>query len=91
MQGKNSESVLRENNELKQQLREANAVILSLRQEVDALRLTQLVMDVVDAEIRKDPGQWFWYNKRWILDPLEPETGAEPAPPEPATTNPMPP
>jgi predicted RNase H-like nuclease (RuvC/YqgF family) len=38
MQGKNSESVLRENNELKQQLREANAVILSLRQEVDALR-----------------------------------------------------
>ena len=63
----------------------------ALDKEVDALRLTQLVMDVVDAEIRQDPGQWFWYNKRWILDPLEPETGAEPAPPEPATTNPMPP
>ena len=62
----------------------------ALDKEVDALRLTQLVMDIVDAEIRQDPGQWFWYNKRWILDPLEPETGAEPAPPEPATTNPTP-
>ena len=50
----------------------------ALDKEVDALRLTQLVMDIVDAEIRQDPGQWFWYNKRWILDPLEPETPATP-------------
>ena len=49
---------------------------LSLSKDEDAVRLSQLVMDVVDAEIRKDPGQWFWYNKRWILDPLEPEAAA---------------
>ena len=46
---------------------------LALPKEEDAVRLSQLVMDIVDVEIRKDPGQWFWYNKRWILDPLEPE------------------
>ena len=49
---------------------------LSLSKDQDAARLSQLVMDIVDAEIRKDPGQWFWYNKRWILDPLEPEAAA---------------
>ena len=42
----------------------------------DATRLSQQVMDVVDAEVRQDPGQWFWYNKRWILDPLEPDAAA---------------
>ena len=62
----------------------------ALDKEVDALRLSQLVMDIVDAEIRKDPGQWFWYNKRWILDPLEPEAGVEPAAPGPAATHPTP-
>ena len=49
---------------------------LSLPKDQDAVRLSQAVMDIVDAEIRKDPGQWFWYNKRWILDPLEPEAAA---------------
>lgn len=53
---------------------------LSLSKEEDAVRLSQIVMDIVDAEIRKDPGQWFWYNKRWILDPLEPEAAAAPEP-----------
>ncbi len=53
----------------------------ALPKEEDAVRLSQQVMDIVDAEIRRDPGQWFWYNKRWILDPLEPEpAGAEPVP-----------
>ncbi len=46
----------------------------ALAKDDDATRLSQLVMDIIDAEIRKDPGQWFWYNKRWILDPLEPAT-----------------
>jgi lauroyl/myristoyl acyltransferase len=45
----------------------------SLPKEEDATRLSQLVMDILDAEIRAEPGQWFWFNKRWILDPLEPE------------------
>lgn len=45
----------------------------SLPKEEDAARLSQIVMDILEAEIRADPGQWFWFNKRWILDPLEPE------------------
>ena len=53
----------------------------ALPKDQDATRLSQLVMDVVDAEVRKDPGQWFWYNKRLILDPLEPD----PAPSAPKT------
>jgi len=28
------------------------------------------VMKLLDAEIRKHPGDWFWYNKRWILQPV---------------------
>ena len=57
---------------------------LSLPKDEDATRLSQVVMDIVDAEIRKDPGQWFWYNKRWILDPLEPESAPPPEAPPPA-------
>ena len=52
----------------------------ALSKDDDAARLSQLVMEIIEAEIRQDPGQWFWYNKRWILDPLEPEA----APPAPA-------
>jgi Kdo2-lipid IVA lauroyltransferase/acyltransferase len=50
----------------------------ALSKDDDAARLSQIVMDIVDAEVRKDPGQWFWYNKRWILDPLEPEAASAP-------------
>lgn len=51
----------------------------ALPKDADATRLSQQVMDIVDAEVRRDPGQWFWYNMRWILDPLEPDATA-PAP-----------
>ena len=33
-------------------------------------RLTLAVFAIFDREIRKTPEQWFWYNKRWILDPV---------------------
>jgi KDO2-lipid IV(A) lauroyltransferase len=36
-------------------------------------RLTQEVFTRIEAAIREEPEQWFWYNKRWILDPLEAE------------------
>jgi lauroyl/myristoyl acyltransferase len=36
----------------------------------DAERMTRAVMAGFDAVIRKHPAQWFWYNKRWVLDPL---------------------
>lgn len=43
----------------------------------DYQRICQQFFDIVEQTIRKDPGQWFWFNKRWILDPLD-----SPAPPE---------
>ena len=39
--------------------------------EEDWQRMTQAVMDIYDAAIRANPEQYFWYNKRWVLDPLE--------------------
>ena len=36
----------------------------------DWRRMTQEVFDVIDRAIREQPEQWFWFNKRWILDPL---------------------
>jgi Kdo2-lipid IVA lauroyltransferase/acyltransferase len=36
----------------------------------DQIRMTQEVFQIVEAAIRADPGQWFWYNRRWILDPV---------------------
>jgi len=32
--------------------------------------MTLAVMKIIDDAIRSNPGQWFWFNKRWILDPL---------------------
>lgn len=43
---------------------------LELDKAADIQRMTQHVLDIVDRAIREDPGQWFWYNKRWILDPV---------------------
>ncbi len=42
----------------------------SLDEETDVRRLTETVMSSIEAQIRANPGQWFWYNKRWVLDPL---------------------
>ncbi|MGN1359968.1 MAG: lysophospholipid acyltransferase family protein [Kiritimatiellia bacterium] len=35
--------------------------------ETDTRRLVAAVMAGFDRAIRADPGQWFWFNKRWIL------------------------
>ena len=34
-------------------------------------RITREVFEIFDREIRATPEQWFWYNKRWVLDPVE--------------------
>lgn len=34
-------------------------------------RVMQEVINIYDSSVRKHPEQYFWYNKRWILDPLE--------------------
>lgn len=39
--------------------------------EAELQRITESVMGIIDAAIRKTPEQWFWYNKRWVLDPVE--------------------
>lgn len=41
-----------------------------LDKEEDWKRITQLTMSTYEAEIRKRPEQYFWYNKRWVLDPF---------------------
>ena len=38
----------------------------------EAARLTQEALRLLDVEVRKRPGDWFWYNKRWILEPPQP-------------------
>lgn len=37
----------------------------------DIQAMTEAVIRQIDAGIRRYPEQWFWYNKRWVLDPLE--------------------
>lgn len=36
----------------------------------EAIRLTQHAMRLLDKRIRQRPEFWYWYNKRWILQPL---------------------
>ncbi len=37
----------------------------------EAHRLTEEALRLLNAAILKTPGQWFWYNKRWILQPVK--------------------
>jgi KDO2-lipid IV(A) lauroyltransferase len=43
----------------------------SVEREADSKRITQQVMSAYDRVIREMPEQFFWYNHRWILTPLE--------------------
>ena len=45
----------------------------SLSRDDDALRMTQLVMDQFTEIVLKHPDQYFWFNKRWVLEPLDDE------------------
>jgi KDO2-lipid IV(A) lauroyltransferase len=49
--------------------------------EADLQRMTAEVFARFEQAIRANPGQWFWYNKRWILDPVAPEAAAPSEPP----------
>ena len=35
----------------------------------EARRLTRETLKLLSDEIMKSPGDWYWYNKRWILEP----------------------
>ena len=39
----------------------------------EAARLTRAAMALLDEKIRLHPEHWFWYNKRWILEPVAPK------------------
>jgi len=43
---------------------------LQADKDADVQRIMQAAFDVFTEAIRRDPGQWFWYNKRWIFDPV---------------------
>ena len=36
----------------------------------EAARLTREAFALMDADIKRHPGTWYWYNKRWILEPV---------------------
>lgn len=36
----------------------------------EAERLTREALKLLDEEVRRRPHEWFWYNKRWILEPV---------------------
>lgn len=42
-------------------------------------RMTESVMKTLDAAIHRNPEQWFWYNGRWILDPVKKSSKGEKA------------
>ena len=43
----------------------------SLDKDADIQQMSQKVMDIVSDAIMAQPEQWFWYNKRWVLEPVE--------------------
>lgn len=45
---------------------------MQMDKQEDVVRLTHEVIAIIDKEIQTHPEQWFWYNKRWVLDPVEP-------------------
>jgi len=53
-----------------------------LDKETDIRRMTAHVMNIIEQAIREEPSQWFWFNKRWILDPVGAESGGTREEPE---------
>ncbi len=43
---------------------------MTLDKKTDIKRMTILLIEQFDREIQADPEQWFWYNSRWVLDPV---------------------
>ena len=45
----------------------------SAEPKAEAERLTKEALKLLDGEVRRRPQEWFWYNKRWILEPVKEE------------------
>jgi KDO2-lipid IV(A) lauroyltransferase len=37
----------------------------------EAARLTREAMRLINEKLLSHPDDWFWYNKRWILQPVK--------------------
>ena len=37
----------------------------------EARRLTRKALKILSDEVMENPGDWYWFNKRWILEPPE--------------------
>lgn len=48
----------------------------------DLRRMTGQVLDIIERNIRRSPEQWFWYNKRWVLEPPDAPRTSGPDGPE---------
>lgn len=46
--------------------------------DADQLRIMQEVLGTFSKEVLAAPEQYFWYNKRWVLDPNQTKEGAKP-------------
>jgi len=42
----------------------------TVEKKADALRMTQAFFDILTKCVSAEPEQWFWFNKRWIFDPV---------------------
>ena len=47
---------------------------MTLDKQADIERMSAIVVNILDQEIQAAPEQWFWFNKRWILDPYVPSS-----------------
>ncbi len=43
----------------------------------DIARMMEQLMAVFEREVRATPEQYFWYNKRWVLEPMETDGESE--------------
>lgn len=59
----------------------------SAGRDAEERRITLEALGRFERAIRATPEQWFWYNRRWILDPVEPDSAAAPSSPATAGTN----
>lgn len=48
----------------------------SLSKQENLQQMTQKVITNIDEFICKEPEQWFWYNKRWVLTPVKKKPSA---------------
>ena len=44
----------------------------ALDKAADLRNMTASVLNTIETAIRQAPEQWFWYNRRWLLEPVEP-------------------